>query len=760
MRWRIVVLLAFTSLMAVGFAVGDVEHVSAHATLIRSKPAANAALAQSPQEIRLWFSEIVEPKFSSFTLVDANGTTVSTPVSQADPADATQLFMRPDKLPDGLYTVVWHTVSAADGHSLNGNFPFTIGAVGIVQNGVPQPAEQIPPDGTFIRWLNLLAMSLAMGSSAFVLFVWTPSVNSLQPAIERRMNRLILIGWVLLGIASALALLLQVSLAVQVSLLSAITHPALGQVITETRYGTLWSIRMALWLIFGVELYLAAARHDRRFYWIALIFGGGILLTNSLYSHASAAQDSTAAVLNDWLHLLMTALWIGGLFQFINVIQPVRKTMKGSTATISTLVSHFSNYARVAVAALFITGLYSAWLQVGSIDALFTTLYGKVLLVKLVLIVPLLALAAINLVLTYRGLESGQAIWVGRLRGLVSAEIVLTVGILVAVGAMTSLEPSRDALAQQVSVPPPAPIVASQTADDLNIQLAISPGWIGENTFTVTLTDQQGNPVKDASLLRLKFDDQTQTLGQSELRIQHGDKGVYTVQGSNLSLPGDWRLRLTVQRPGKYDEVVDFTSQVSAAPTTPPSELNAPIPLRLPALLLTGLVALGVGGFFASRSRFLSGAGLLSRGLAGVGLVFLTSTAITFANENSVRQTQAAGSSTATACAGVQVASTGVIIPVEGSSTTSSIRIAKPTDGDTIKGNQINIQVATTNLAIDQQQHLHTYLDGKLASMDYATSLSLNNVAPGIHDICVVVGDSAHTDTPLRDGIHVVVEAP
>ena len=93
-------------ILAVLLCLGTFHAAGAHATLARSDPPANSELASSPAAIRLWFSEGVEPKFSAFTLLDARGQTVSTPASQVDPTDSTQLFMQPPALPNGLYTLV------------------------------------------------------------------------------------------------------------------------------------------------------------------------------------------------------------------------------------------------------------------------------------------------------------------------------------------------------------------------------------------------------------------------------------------------------------------------------------------------------------------------------------------------------------------------------------------------------------------------------------------------------------------------------
>ncbi|HVO71965.1 MAG TPA: FixH family protein, partial [Aggregatilineaceae bacterium] len=450
-----------------------------------------------------------------------------------------------------------------------------------------------------------------------------------------------------LGSTGLLMLLLQVSLAGQVSVLNALGSPVLMQVISTTRYGSLWLARMALWVLLGFEIFLGTTRRRRGFYWLALLFGGAILLTTSLFSHASAAQDPAASIISDWLHLSMTALWMGGLIQFVNVFGPVRRLIKPELPTLDKLVGHFSNFARVLVGGLILTGLYAAWLDVGSIDGLFTTLYGQTLLVKLVLVAILLGVAGINLLLTHRGLQAGEVVWAGRLRRLIVAEILLATGVLAAVGALTSLSPSRTVPEQRAlaaAAPQANPILATQVANGLHIHMAITPGWVGLNTFAFTLSDDLGKPVTDASLIRIRFDDQTETLGESELRIQPGQgntpDGTYSVSGANLSQAGNWRLRVTVQRPAQYDSVVDFQPAVAAAPRVqnPPDSL----PYRIPALLLAGVLTLGVGGYFVRQNRFLSGAGLLSSGLVLLGAVFLVSGIGVFA-ANRVSQSATSG---------------------------------------------------------------------------------------------------------------------
>lgn len=621
----------------IGVALWVATSAQAHANLYHSNPAANAILKESPAEIRLWFTEALEADFSSFSLRDREGVVIQTPPSQLDPTDSRQLFMRPDPLPHGLYTVSWRVVSSADGHQTRGSFVFTIGEPIGGASVSAQNHDPIPTDSAAIRWFNLISLALMVGGIGFWLFVWQPVFGDTQPVVEFRMRKWIGVGYWLLGLTGILILLLQISQATGHSIFSPINQTVLNQIVTETRFGRLWLARMGLWGVMGVILWLA--KQDRRFYWNGLILGGVILLTHSLFSHASAAQEQTAAVAADWLHLLASALWLGGLVQFINVLGPLRRSST-NTDQLAALVGYFSNMARVTVMGLILTGSYAAWLQVGSVDGLFDTYYGQALLVKIFLILPLLGIAGFNLILTQRGLQQGQRIWAGRLQGLIGIEIALAIGVLAAVGVMTAIAPARGVIELregQASVqtePPANPIVETQTADAMNIQLDISPGYVGENTFAVHLTDPSGSPIEDASLIRLRFENQAENLGRSELNPTHQGDGVYSVAGSNLSTPGDWQIRVNIQRPNVYDTVIDFNPQVNLPPAPlappPPPDTSVPLSHQGIARLLTGLAAAGLGGWVIGQNRrqWLRGENLVGVGLVMVGIILLVSGAI------------------------------------------------------------------------------------------------------------------------------------
>jgi len=99
---------------------------SAHAHLARSTPASNSTVSPAPKEVVLWFTERLEPAFSTIELHDEKGAPVQIGKAQLDQSDHTRLRLALKALPPGTYKVIWHVLSV-DTHRTQGNFSFRVG---------------------------------------------------------------------------------------------------------------------------------------------------------------------------------------------------------------------------------------------------------------------------------------------------------------------------------------------------------------------------------------------------------------------------------------------------------------------------------------------------------------------------------------------------------------------------------------------------------------------------------------------------------
>ena len=99
--------------------------VQAHAFLDHASPAVGSTVPTAPETVTMWFTQELEPAFTTATVTDASGNTVDAGPAQVDPKDPTELRVALKKLSPGTYTVSWHALSV-DTHTTTGHFTFEI----------------------------------------------------------------------------------------------------------------------------------------------------------------------------------------------------------------------------------------------------------------------------------------------------------------------------------------------------------------------------------------------------------------------------------------------------------------------------------------------------------------------------------------------------------------------------------------------------------------------------------------------------------
>lgn len=532
-----------------------------HAALESSSPAAGAVLPGAPAAIEVRFTEPLERSYSRMELYDRTGARIESTSLSAGEDDYSMVLAVPAGLPNGTYSVLWRTLSSADGHTAENYFAFTIGTnvdvVPVVAPGAGEPSNTVPQWArTFSRWAALTGITLLIAAWPVWSTVIRPALRPLQhqgPAIARRMRRYVKIA-VTLAIAGSVAALVVQSLALTDGPLLDKTINTLGQ----TRYGQLWLVRVGLIAVLAVVLAATGWWFPRRrqaegiMAWVA---SAAVPLPFSLIAHASAQPSGrTFAVVADAVHLGAASVWIGGLAILSGVLLP---GLRGATAAqrrqvLAIAVPRFSVLGLIAMATLGITGAYAGWLHVGNLAALTGTPYGRALLVKLGLLTAVLALAAINLVVISRRLRraaaGGGAIWTHRLRWTVGGELALVLLLLAAVGQMTSLQPARDVMierSRQITVP----LEAEGVASGVDMTLRLAPGIAGNNHFRLDV-DGRALPAETEALLRLTIPDRDD-LGTKEIPLARAGGNGFEHHGTEMSIAGDWRLTAIIRPPGQ-----------------------------------------------------------------------------------------------------------------------------------------------------------------------------------------------------------------
>lgn len=609
---------------------GRPSTVLAHAVLVRSEPPQNARLTTPPKQVALFFSEPVSHSLSSVQVRNTTGQRRD----QRDAgftADPTEIVVGLPAMDAGFYTVTWITVSATDGHRLEGSFPFTmLTPDGSTPAGAPAPAATIsngatgiqPIDAT-LRWLLLLGLIGAVGGFGFAGLILYPAAGRLDGE-DRRLGRGFAL-WLVGAVVPAAVLVVTIANAVELVHRAEVSGSlsAIGSLLQD-KSGTYWIAREVLALSAG-GLAWSLVRHETRptGRLIPVLLGGGLLagigalLTMSLTSHAAAGSGVKWSVPADFLHLIGVSPWLGGL-ALLPILLRVRHRLDGDARSrfMGVALRRFSTMAVCCVGLVLLSGTFSALVQVPSWSALTDTAYGRALLVKLVFVVAILLLGLWNGARIARRFEqfahrahpaTDQA--GNRLARTAVIESLVGTLVIAATAVMVFLVPAKDAqtmaMARQVA-PQAAPTASAYrdraAAGDLTAALVVAPNHVGDNEFQIMLTGPDADQVQR---VQLRFQAENQPVGGSAVvaDADTGKPGMFIARAANFSFGGRWSVTVNVRRRG-YDDVNGaFTVQVpgTAAMMGSSTAMSGMSPTGFPAHGITeqetwGILALAAAG--------------------------------------------------------------------------------------------------------------------------------------------------------------------
>lgn len=262
-------------------------------------------------------------------------------------------------------------------------------------------------DSIVITATDLLALTTCIGVLSFRIWV----VRFMDETSNPSADFLVPLRWTL-GIC--LALLTLSSIGELVRRATEMSGRPIGElalvlssVLSKTHFGRVWLLRPValalLWLGWGRR------RHfDSPGVSVAMLAAAcAIAASRSLSGHAADWGDITLHELMDWAHLLAASVWGGSLIALsVTGFRAFTERADQRRWAIADMAGRWSTLAGATLAVVILTGIYNAWFELGRPEALWETAYGRLLLVKLSLVLIIVTLGAAN---RYFGIPSLQA---------------------------------------------------------------------------------------------------------------------------------------------------------------------------------------------------------------------------------------------------------------------------------------------------------------------------------------------------------------
>jgi copper transport protein len=516
----------------------------AHATLESITPADESTVQQAVKTVDLKFNENISVAFGGTKVWGPTGNRVDSGKARVD---GHTVKVPIDSAARGTYAVSYRIVSA-DGHPVHGASTFHVGEASV--NDVSQrkalAASKSHPalERSYgaVRGFALLGLMLLAGGMAFALVI-APGTRP----------RLIGAALVVAIVALPISYVLDAAISAGFSISESLRWPVL-----RAEAGSAWGrsvlIQLGLLILAAVWYRVVDVRTVRARAQALLVAIPAFLplYAWSIGGHAFATHPVYIRLPLDMVHLTVASVWVGGLIQLLFYLRAGAVSMEH--------VTRWSRTALWCVIILVATGLYASYIEIGfSKEALFQTTYGRLVIVKALLLIGTMPFAWLNMRHNVPGLRSGRTTAGvdarARLRQYVVAEFVLLACVIAATSALIQTAPAR------TQVTPARIEKFIKLPSGAQAQLIVDPGTAGPDEihiYTFTKTERVDQTVTDVKLTG----DGPKGIKSLDLGLLPGGPGHWTISRRTIPFAGSWKFTLTVDR-GDFDsETGSTTAQI------------------------------------------------------------------------------------------------------------------------------------------------------------------------------------------------------
>ncbi|HEX2406222.1 MAG TPA: copper resistance protein CopC [Nitrososphaeraceae archaeon] len=561
--------------------------VYAHPIVIDSNPKQFQSLESAPDKVIVYFSEPIVLQYSQISVIDSEGNRVEDGNAENYNGDSSTISVPlKSDLGEGTFTINTKVLSAVDGHVVDGSLVFSIGEgkgdFTQIESGSKDIFNLLSIENSLSRIPGYVGQIVIVGAAFIFLWIQKPLSkfewikSFLQPQlylIKKNVIKLIIIGDSLILLSIIATVLIQ----------SFAIGGSVGDVLT-TEFGKIIIVRLSLALIllgFLLSCYKKFNRSKReinevRCFITIVGLGLSILFTNSLISH-SAALNNFGPILIDYFHGIAASFWIGGLIfltlVFLSKIFLI-KDEELKAKIISTVIPQFSIIVIPVLGSISITGPTLLWSLESSLSTTIASLYGKVLIIKLIIAGIMIIIGGYHQFITEKRIstlpirnigEKGHSIetitpetniykklmWNLRIETILGISLLFVVSILANMVLPSGEIPSSTNITNYAETINPQNQTKNSSniystvvyTEDQKIEINLQPARLGQNKIFVYFTDYNNKPIDNISNATLKLSQLERNIGPIQIDMEKITNGRFNAV-IPISTLGLWNLEI------------------------------------------------------------------------------------------------------------------------------------------------------------------------------------------------------------------------
>ena len=543
-----------------------------HPFLLDSEPAQGQNAAVGTTQIVTHYSEAVEIDFSELKIFDSDGNQVDKRDTAYYNAESS-LVITTQPLEDGVYTIASKVLSKVDGHLVHAAIIF---GVGDVQIDASLLESQEQSETTFIpesiaRFPGLVGQTVVLGGVIASIVIWSTGqtrfkeqIALIESSFKAKFSKVIGFG-VIAVFASNFIMLAVQTWRLEVSPFDVI----------ETTFGSTWLTRMILTIILiGIWFWIERKNQiSFKTQLPMLVFALALIATTTMMGHGASTEMAPPIIL-DYVHNLLSSIWIGGVIFLGFVILPSITKLDANVRdkiTIS-LIPRFSGMIIISLGILIITGPMLLWFLDSNVSSLTESTYGKLIMLKIAIASAMIAFGGFYQIrFTQQAKKDLKSTAIfKKLKKPLRFEAGLGIALLAVVALLVNSSLPAGEVQSVSAEQGISGYEASLFSENARFDVTVLPVGIGPNQINVIVLGLDDQPLADISTVKIKVSNPLRSIAPIEAEVTENEitgQDVFTKYSAEptFSFAGVWQIELEAQRTENANESVLFDVRIKPA---------------------------------------------------------------------------------------------------------------------------------------------------------------------------------------------------